>query len=154
MKFTHNNRWQVPGTRRSFLSDCGMGMTGMVLGSLLAKDGISRANAAAVTGPAAALIPRLPVIAPKARSVIWLFMIGGTSQMESFDPKPDLNRYQGKSIDRTPFKATLDSPYLKTNLRELSMQGWRPLAVGVVGEFGIAVLTLAMVVFASRMFVF
>ncbi len=34
------------------------------------------------------------------------------------------------------------------------MQGWRPLAVGVVGEFGIAVLTLAMVVGASRWFVF
>jgi hypothetical protein len=119
MKFTHNNRWQVPGTRRSFLSDCGMGMTGMVMGSLLAKDGISRAHAAEIPGAAAALIPRLPMIAPKARSVIWLFMIGGTSQMESFDPKPNLNRYQGKSIDETPFKAMLESPHLKTNLREL-----------------------------------
>ncbi len=119
MKFTHNNRWQVPGTRRSFLSDCGMGMTGMVMGSLLAKDGISRAHAAEIPGAAAALIPRLPMIAPKARSVIWLFMVGGTSQMESFDPKPNLNRYQGKSIDETPFKAMLDSPHLKTNLREL-----------------------------------
>jgi hypothetical protein len=59
------------------------------------------------------------MIAPKARSVIWLFMIGGTSQMESFDPKPNLNRYQGKSIDETPFKAMLESPHLKTNLREL-----------------------------------
>lgn len=120
MKGTHNNKWQALGSRRSFLSDCGMGMTGMVMGSLLARDGISRANGAEVTGPAAALIPHLPTIAPKARSVIWLFMIGGTSQMESFDPKPDLNRYQGKSIDETPFKAALDSKYLKTNLRELS----------------------------------
>ena len=101
MKGTHNNKWQALGSRRSFLSDCGMGMTGMVMGSLLARDGISRANGAEVTGPAAALIPHLPTIAPKARSVIWLVMSGGTSQMESFDPKPDLNRYLGKSIDET-----------------------------------------------------
>jgi hypothetical protein len=51
--------------------------------------------------------------------VIWLFMQGGTSQMESFDPKPELNRYEGKTIAETPYKGTLDSPYLKQNLREL-----------------------------------
>ena len=43
---------------------------------------------------------------------------------------------------------------LRTNVRELSKQGWRPLVVGVVGEFAIAVLTLAMVVAAARSFVF
>jgi len=39
--------------------------------------------------------------------------------MESFDPKPELNRYEGKTIAETPYKGTLDSPYLKQNLREL-----------------------------------
>ncbi len=119
MSNLHHTSQSATGTRRSFLVDCGMGMTGMVMGALLARDGISRANAAGVSGPAAAMIPRLPEFAPRARSVIWLFMVGGTSHMESFDPKPALNRYGGKTIDETPFKETLDSPYLKTNLREV-----------------------------------
>jgi hypothetical protein len=39
-------------------------------------------------------------------------------------------------------------------VRQLSKQGWRPLAVGVIGEFAIAALTLVMVVAAARRFVF
>jgi len=45
----------------------------------------------------------LPHFPPRAKSVIWLFMNGGVSQMESFDPKPMLNRYAGKTIADTPF---------------------------------------------------
>src|SRR5262249_15198896 len=60
-----------------------------------------------------------PHFAPKARSVIWLFMVGGTSHMESFDPKPELNKYAGKTIAESPYRRTLESPYLKENLREL-----------------------------------
>jgi hypothetical protein len=55
----------------------------------------------------------------KAKSVIWIFLIGGMSQMESFDPKPELNRHAGKTIEESPYKATLESPYLKKNLREV-----------------------------------
>ena len=95
-------------TRRSFLADTGMGFTGLVLGSMLFRDGVARA---AATG-----IPARPA---RAKSVIWLFMVGGTSHMESFDPKPDLNKYAGKTIAETPYKHTLDSPFLKRNLREL-----------------------------------
>ncbi len=46
----------------------------------------------------------LPVLPQRAKRVIWLFMRGGVSHMESFDPKPALNRYAGKSIGETPFK--------------------------------------------------
>lgn len=102
-------------TRRSFLTDWGMGMSGMVLGSMLAREGGLQAS---VTR-SADITAGLPQFAPRARSVIWLFMQGGTSQMESFDPKPELNRYEGKTIAETPYKGTLDSPYLKKNLREL-----------------------------------
>src|SRR5262245_65439317 len=49
---------------------------------------------------------------------MWLFMIGGVSHVESFDPKPALNKYDGKTMEETPFKALLDSPHLKKNLRE------------------------------------
>ncbi len=76
-----------------------MGFTGLVLGSMLQRDGILRADA---HGSAAWLPPDgKPHFAPKAKSVIWLFMLGGVSHVESFDPKP-LNKYAGKSIDETP----------------------------------------------------
>jgi hypothetical protein len=59
-----------------------------------------------------------PHFKPKAKHVIWLFMVGGTSHVESFDPKQALNDYAGKTIAESPFKSTLESPYLKKNLRE------------------------------------
>lgn len=45
---------------------------------------------------------------PKAKKVIWLFMRGGVSHMESFDPKPTITKYAGKSISETPYKNVLD----------------------------------------------
>src|SRR5271165_6910221 len=102
-------------SRRSFLVDTGMGFTGLALGALLFKDGVARAAETAKWTPPDGK-PHFPA---KAKSVIWLFMVGGTSQMESFDPKPELNRYAGKTIADTPYKKTLESPYLKKNLREV-----------------------------------
>lgn len=58
-------------------------------------------------------VPRLTPLAPRAKSVIWLFMIGGTSHMESFDPKPMLNTHAGKTVEETPFADVLKSPYLE-----------------------------------------
>ncbi|OYW70413.1 MAG: sulfatase [Verrucomicrobia bacterium 12-59-8] len=55
----------------------------------------------------------LPVIPQKAKRVIWLFMRGGVSHMESFDPKPMLTKYAGKSIGETPFKSVQDPAKLK-----------------------------------------
>jgi len=101
--------------RRAFLSDVGMGFTGLALGSLLARDGITRpaiANESAEVGGA-------PFKTPKAKSVIWIFLVGGMSQMESFDPKPELNKWAGKTFEESPYKHTLESPYVKKNLREL-----------------------------------
>lgn len=50
---------------------------------------------------------------PKAKSVIWLFMRGGVSHLESFDPKPALNTYAGKSIAETPYKEVQNPSKLK-----------------------------------------
>jgi hypothetical protein len=94
-------------TRRSFLADVGMGLTGLALADLLMGD--RQAHASTIGDP---------IFRPKVKSVIWLFMVGGASQMETFDPKPELNKHAGKTIAESPFKATLDSPYLKKNLRE------------------------------------
>lgn len=54
-----------------------------------------------------------PHFKPKAKSVIWLFMRGGVSHMESFDPKPALNRYAGQSISETPYADVQTSENLK-----------------------------------------
>src|SRR5262249_2769356 len=94
--------------RRAFLADLGMGFSGLVLGSMLFRDGLARA---AATGR-----PHFP---PRAKSVIWFFMTGGACQLETFDPKPALNRYAGKTIAETPYGDTLKSPFLRKNLREM-----------------------------------
>ena len=54
-----------------------------------------------------------PDFAPQAKSVIWLFMRGGVSHMESFDPKPAVNEYAGQSISETPFSGVQDPERLK-----------------------------------------
>jgi len=94
-------------SRRSFLADTGMGFTGLALGALLHKEGIARDEEKwrAPDGRAH--------FRPKAKSVIWFFMAGGASHLESFDPKAALNRYAGKSISETPFKDTLANPAIK-----------------------------------------
>jgi hypothetical protein len=55
---------------------------------------------------------------PKAKSVIWLFMQGGTSHLETFDPKPALNKYAGQTIGDTPYKGVLDNPLVGKGVRQ------------------------------------
>ena len=100
-------------SRRSFLADTGMGFTGLALSAMLHRDGIAREGAWSPPDG-------LPHFAPKAKSVIWLFMIGGTSHVESFDPKPALNKYAGKSIAETSVsRDVLESSFIKDKIRTL-----------------------------------
>jgi len=87
--------------RRTFLADVGLGFTGLALGAMFARDG--RATTGEWTPPDGR--PHHP---PRAKSVIWLFMNGGVSHLESFDPKPEVTRYAGKSIAETPYASTQD----------------------------------------------
>jgi hypothetical protein len=89
--------------RRAFLADLGMGFTGLALGAMLAQDGIARASEPTWSPPTGQ-----PNFRPKAKSVIWLFMNGGVSHLESFDHKPMLDKYAGKSIAETPYKDVQD----------------------------------------------
>jgi hypothetical protein len=90
-------------TRRAFLTGAGLGFGSIALADLLRNDARAESHS---------LPTGISHFAPKAKSVIWLFMIGGTSHLESFDPKPALNEYAGKSIGDTPWKDVLTSPYL------------------------------------------
>ena len=96
--------------RRVLLKDLGMGATGLALADLLHRDGVA---AAASNGATATPPDGRPHFAPKAKRVIWLFMIGGVSHLESFDPKPEVTKYAGKAVGDTPHKAALENPLTK-----------------------------------------
>ena len=103
-KSTHQPTACQGVSRRSFLTDTGMGFTGLALSAMLAKSSLGAPPAGWQTkidrGRSAAK--------PKAKTVIWIFLCGGVSHLESFDVKPELNKYAGKSIDETPYAAVLD----------------------------------------------
>ena len=80
--------------RRGFLKELGLG--GIALASLLSDQPASGAAAAPAAGLREPLAPGKPHFAPKARNVIFLFMVGGASQLETFDHKPLLKKYAGK----------------------------------------------------------
>src|SRR5207248_4874770 len=95
--------------RRAFLADLGLGFTGLALASMLHRDGYAVEPGASAAGAPTGR----PHFAPKAKSVIWLFMNGGVSHMETFDPKPELTKYAGKTIGETPFKDVQNPEKLK-----------------------------------------
>ena len=99
-----NYQTNLAKPRRQFLSDMGMGFTGLALGSLLYQDGIAREDRPW------SFPDGEPHFKPKAKSVIWVFLSGGYSQMETFDPKPALNKYAGKTFQQTEFPDPLKSP--------------------------------------------
>src|SRR5205807_1995937 len=80
-------------TRRHFFSQCGMGIGAAALASLFNEG--RAADDGALVNP---LAPKPPHFAAKAKHVIFLFMAGGPSQLELFDPKPKLNELHGKPI--------------------------------------------------------
>ena len=99
---------QPSPTRREMLRWAGMGLGSLALMDLLRQDGYSR--------------PALPSFPAKAKSVIFLFMGGGPSQVDTFDPKPELTRLNGKDVPpsiaagvpriaRAPLRHLFASPY-------------------------------------------
>src|SRR6516165_8306165 len=87
-------------TRREFLWEAGAGFTGLALAGLLESDGFFTRKARALENP---LAPKRPHFAPRARSVIFLFMYGGPSHVDSFDDKPALAKLGGKTIQGKTF---------------------------------------------------
>jgi len=79
------------------LTRCGTGLGVMALASLL--DDVGLLTASATAGPASLpLAPRAPHFVPRAKRVVHLFMNGGPSQVDTFDPKPALDRYHGQPL--------------------------------------------------------
>ena len=84
-------------TRRDFLLRAGGGLGGVALSWLLARDALA-ADAPKGVNPLAA---RKPHFEPTAKRIIFLFMVGGPSQMDLFDPKPALEKWHGKPLPET-----------------------------------------------------
>jgi len=83
-------------TRREFLARGGAGFGALALAHLLQSEASGAAGkAAGATNPLAA---RKPHFAPRAKSVIFLFMEGGPSHLDTFDPKPLLNKLAGQPL--------------------------------------------------------
>src|SRR5260370_41551832 len=87
--------------RRNFLFRAGGGFAGLALIDLLARDGFF-ARAGDKAGP---LAPKPPHFAAKAKHVVFLFMNGAPSQVDTFDPKPALEKFDGKPYDRKNVQA-------------------------------------------------
>jgi hypothetical protein len=104
-------------TRRELLCRSGMGFAGLGLAGLMGSLGLTAKVQAAGTRLESPLLPRAPHFAARAKRVIHLFMNGGPSQVDTFDPKPALEKYAGKMLPtenlRTERKtgAALPSPY-------------------------------------------
>jgi hypothetical protein len=75
-------------TRRRFFRDCAGGIGTIALAHLMEREGRA----------ANALAPKPPHFAPKAKSVIFMFMEGGPSQIDLFDPKPGLQKWSGQPL--------------------------------------------------------
>lgn len=88
-------------SRRNFITDLGMGFSGIALSAMLQRD----AQSATVNRPDGK--PHFP---PKANRVIWIFLSGGVSHLETFDPKPALNKYAGKTYQQTGLPNPQESP--------------------------------------------
>ena len=93
-------------SRRDFLYRSGGGVSGLALAYLLNQDTLLAAGAAAPGDACGAkpigfnpYAPKAPHFKPRAKAVISLFMSGGVSQVDTFDPKPALNKYAGQPLD-------------------------------------------------------
>ena len=85
-------------TRRDFLATSSCGLGTLALATLLGEDGLLADEARLGGTSAHPLATRQPHFAPKAERCIFIFLEGGPSQMDLFDPKPLLNRYSGQPL--------------------------------------------------------
>jgi hypothetical protein len=92
--------------RRHFFRDCGVGLGSMALASLLKGPALAGEQAPAKQKIAATnpLAPKAPHFPAKAKRVIHLFMAGAPSQLELFDYKPELVKYNGKPVPQEMVK--------------------------------------------------
>jgi len=107
----------LPSTRREFLSRSGTGLGSLGLASLFAGGSHSDGAAHAASAGTSPMVAHAPQFAGKAKHVIHLFLNGGPSHVDTFDPKPSLTKYNGQALPTTNLPterktgAALGSPF-------------------------------------------
>jgi len=91
-------RREIVSNRRDFLRRAGGGFGALALAQLLQGSLLARGIVDEPRDPNQPLLPRKPHFPARAKSVIFLFMEGGPSHMDTFDPKPKLNELAGKPL--------------------------------------------------------
>ena len=127
---THH-RQHLGLTRRASLQRMGTGLGVIGLAGILSREGALAAGPQVATA-ASPLAPKASHFAPRAKRIIHLFMNGGPSQVDTFDPKPALEKYNGK---RPP------SANLKTERKTGGLMK-SPFKFAKYGESGIEVSEL------------
>src|SRR5579864_2533644 len=103
MKTSCCGRIEKVRSRREFLTKSGLGFGSLALTYLLEREtafgavfpNSPAASASKIVNP---LAPKAPDFRAKAKSVIFIFMQGGQSHVDTFDPKPDLTRFDGQPL--------------------------------------------------------
>ncbi len=131
MPYHRSQRDELQLTRRDLLRRSGMGMGMLGLAGVLA-DADTRSSAARAGPDVNPLAPKTPHFPAKAKRVVHLFMNGGPSHVDTFDPKPMLDRYHGKP---------LPTPNLRTE-RKTGAAMRSPFTFQKHGESGIEVSEL------------
>ncbi len=85
----------IPYSRRELLTRSGTGLGMLALAGVMNDAGMLPAAGTGTSGP---LAPKRPHFAPRARQVVHLFMNGGPSHLDTFDPKPELNKRHGQPL--------------------------------------------------------
>jgi hypothetical protein len=95
-------------TRRQFLQRAGMGFGALSLATLFGADAFAPQG---IAGDASALAPRTPHFPPKAKRVVHIFAQGAPSHIDTWDPKPALEKYDGQTIPGANGGVAMRSPF-------------------------------------------
>ena len=131
------NRHQKVKSRREFLTQSSFGFGALALGYLLQQ--VSALAATRSVGHLNPLAAKPPHFAAKAKHVIFLFMQGGPSQVDTFDPKPALNRLDGQPLPASFFQEKIPLPQIVAE--ESKLMGTRR-TFNRCGESGLEILDL------------
>ena len=121
-------------SRRQLLQRSALGFGGLALWDLLLRDGFARAEGGQARNPSP-----IPSYRPRAKSVIFLFMAGGPSHIDSYDPKPELDRLDGKETPESIRKLFLRTATMGNGTRTLMRS---PFPFQRYGECGMPVSSL------------
>ena len=122
-----------PISRRELLSQAAQGFGGIALTTMLAENALASTQDATTNSSLAAHVPHFPA---KAKNVIFLYMDGGPSQVDTFDPKPILDRYDGRAPHEVIGKV---EPTQFANIGKILKSPWK---FRQYGESGIPVSDL------------